>query len=91
MAEETKSVEVETTQQAKGKLVMSVTLPSPMWATWVFRIQFFANKAIMVFLSGTNTISPDHIKQYILILTCIDVFVWGLAKSLGIKPPETND
>ena len=85
------TTEVQTTEQSKGKLVISLTQPTPMWATWIFRVQFFANKAILFYLAGTTLIPPDMIKQDILILASVDLFVWGIAKSLGIKPPETNN
>lgn len=87
--DQTQEVEIHE-QTPKGKTVLSFTQPTPMWANWIFRIQFFANKAIMFYLAGTTLISPDNIKQYILILASIDLFVWGVDKSIGIKPPDDN-
>lgn len=89
MAEDSQPAMVE--EQVKGKVGWSIKNPSPLWATYTFRIQFFANKALMLYLAGTDTITPENIKHYLLILASIDLFVWGFAKSIGIKPPESND
>lgn len=80
--------EVEVVKSVPGKLAWSIKSPSPMWATWAFRIQFCANKAIMFWLSGTDSMTTSQIKSKILLLTSIDMFVWALGRSIGIKPPD---
>lgn len=80
--------QVRTTETIpKGKTVISFTKDTPMWATWIFRIEFFLNKGIMMYLAGTpNTIV--HLKNDILILGIVDFMVWGLAKSIGVKKSD---
>lgn len=80
--------EVQTTAETKGTLSFSVKYPTPMWATWVFRVEFFANKAFLFYLAGADGFDAHTIKMAILIAGTVDMFVWGIGKSLGIKPPE---
>ena len=65
--------------------------PKPKWATWMFRIQFFANKALMFWLSGTKLIKPEDLGEWILALGAIDLVVWGLAQGFGVKKDDYED
>lgn len=79
--------EVQTTKVVTGKVVPSFTLPTPIWATWFFRGEFIINKGLMLYLSGTSHTIVD-LKNDILILTIIDICVWTLAKSIGVKKED---
>lgn len=89
--EQQPTTEVQVTKTVKGTLGISVTNPTPMWATWAFRIEFFLNKSVLIYLAGTKHMTVDHIQELLLIFSAIDVFVWGIGRSLGIKPPDESD
>lgn len=86
MAEETQ--EVETTRQSAGSLVLSFKHPTPMWMILVFRVEFFLNKAFMMWVSSSDIIPSTKLKMFLATMTAIDFFVWGIGRSLGIKPPD---
>lgn len=77
--------EVEKTETIKGKTVVSLNLPTPKWATWIFRTEFVINKALMMYISGTATIPSDKAKEYMLILAVTDFLVWTGGRFLGVK------
>lgn len=83
--------EVEKTEMIQGKTVLSLNLPTPKWATWIFRTEFVLNKAAMMYLSGTGSIPPEKIKEYILILTIVDFVVWVGGRLLGVKKQTIED
>jgi hypothetical protein len=88
MAEEQgQSQEVSTTKTVKGTTVASFKLPTPVWATWLFRGEFIINKCLMMYLSGTTHTIVD-LKNDILILTIVDFGVWMFAKSIGVKKSD---
>lgn len=88
MSDEVKTTEAEVVQQVQGKTVMSVTLPTPRWATWMFRTQFILNKALMFYLTGTDRVPSSSLKEIILIMAAIDLATWMFANSIGIKPKD---
>lgn len=77
--------EVEKTETIKGKTVVSLNLPTPKWATWIFRTEFVLNKALCMYLSGTGAIAPEKVKEYLLIITIVDFVVWVAGRFLGVK------
>lgn len=81
---------VEVTKEAQGRLVISSSAPSPLWATWVFRIQFILNKMFLVVAGGTKMIPPHHLQEAILWAAAVDIGVWSLAKMLGIEKPQID-
>lgn len=84
--EETKTV--QTTKEIQGKTVLSFTKPTPMWATWTFRVVFLLTMAASIIIAGEPTI-PDDIKARIfLYLKGLDVFVWGIGKGLGVSKTD---
>lgn len=78
----------EVDKMVAGKTVISFNLPTPKWATWVFRTEFVLNKAVLLYLGGTNSISKDNIQEYILILGIVDFVVWGMGRGIGIKKDD---
>ena len=81
MPEETLQ-QVETEATVKGHTVISFKHPTPMWATWVFRTEFILNKALTLYLAGTEKIPQEDIKEYMLIMGAVDLVVWFFARSL---------
>ncbi len=86
--ETTETTTVETEKELKGKPVFSFSLPTPKWAIYVFRTEFFINKALMLWLTGTTIVPTENAKEYILILVAIDTVVWGLSRSIGIRKED---
>lgn len=84
----TDQIPAEVVQPVKGTVGISFINPTPMWATWIFRVEFFANKAFLLWMSSTNIIHPEQMKGIVGTLAAIDFFVWGIGKSIGVKPPE---
>ena len=83
--------EVEKTEMVQGKTVLSLNLPTPKWATWIFRTEFVFNKAALMYLSGTGSIPAEKVKEYILILSIIDFLVWIGGRFLGVKKQTIED
>lgn len=70
------------------KTIISVSAPTPKWATWVFRIVFFITTGLSFWVAGTNLV-PESIKvEIMLAFKSLDIIVWGLGKSLGVKKDD---
>lgn len=65
-----------------------VVKPTPMWATWVFRIEFLLNKTFMIWVAATSSIPKEHLNEIILYASLIDGFVWGIGKFIGISKDQ---
>lgn len=68
--------------------VGSLSQPTPMWVTWIFRTEFVLNKAVMMWLASTSMVQGDNLKEIIAILTILDFVIWGLGRFVGIKKEE---
>jgi hypothetical protein len=79
-------VEKDTTMT--GKTVMSFQLPTPKWATYVFRTEFVLNKALTMYLSGTGALPPEKVKEWLLIMSIVDFITWFAARSIGVKKTD---
>lgn len=78
----------EVVQQVKGTVGISFNSPTPMWATWIFRVEFFLNKALMMWIASTDIIPSNKLKVVIATFTAVDFFVWGIGRSIGVRPPD---
>ncbi len=76
--------EVETSKMVTGKTVVSFTKPTPMWATWVFRIIFLLTSAVLVIIAADGSISDEVKFKIALYLKAGDVVIWGIARGLGV-------
>ena len=79
--------EVSTTKLVQGKTVLSFTKPTPLWATYFFRIEFILNKCLMMYYAGTS-MHIENVKEKIFIMSVIDLGVWLFAKSIGVKKSD---
>ena len=83
--------EVSTTKSIKGTTTFAPGSPSPMWATWMFRIVFLLTMGATIIIAGDTTI-PDGLKVRIfLYMKGFDFVVWGIAKGLGVKKKDFED
>lgn len=80
--------QVEKDATVTGKTVMSFNLPTPKWATWVFRTEFILNKAVTMYLTGTGALPPDKVKEWLLYMAILDFIVWFFARSIGVKKED---
>jgi hypothetical protein len=72
----------------KTKTTISLSDPTPKWVNWIFRIEFVLNKALMFWLASTSLINQDNLKEWIIALTAIDLFVWGIGRFIGHKKED---
>lgn len=80
--------QVEKVQAVKGSTVFSFNLPTPMWATWVFRAEFVLNKALTMYLTGTHHFPAEKTTEILLITSIVDFVVWFIARGLGVKKTD---
>lgn len=80
--------EVQQTGVVEGKTVISINKPTPMWATWVFRIVFLLTTAATIIIAADPGI-PDDMKVRIgVYLKALDVFIWGIGRGLGVEKAD---
>lgn len=92
MTDNKETVQV-TKEIPKGKLTFgNVNNPTPMWATWLFRIEFVASKAVLMWITATTLITnPTTVKELVLILTVIDFATWGFGRLIGVKKADYEE
>jgi hypothetical protein len=83
---ETQTVEKDV--EVTGRTVMSFNLPTPKWATYIFRTEFVINKALTMYLTGTGALPPEKVKEWLLMMGIIDFVVWFIARGLGVKKTD---
>jgi hypothetical protein len=88
--DETKTVQVEETTTVKGVTTFAPGHPTPSWSLWIFRTQFVLNKMLMFYLSATDRVPTKDVKEYLLIITAIDLGTWLFANSIGVKKKDLN-
>lgn len=79
----------ETVNTEEGKVkgtttfgVQGLSNPTPLYITWIFRVQFVINKAILLFFI------QDLTMLQVKILACTDFIVWGLGRFVGVKKDQ---
>lgn len=73
---------------SEEKTVISIAAPTPMWATWLFRIVFVLTSAASIWIAATQLVSDANKAEIMLALKCLDVIVWGVGRMLGVKKDE---
>lgn len=73
-----------------NKTVISVTKPTPKYATWIFRVVFVLTTAA-TFVIASDPAIPDDLKVRIgVYLKGLDMIVWGIGRFLGIEKDDNN-
>lgn len=72
------------------KTVISLTKPTPQWATVLFRVIFVITSAVAIWVAATTLIPNGSKVEILLALKTADVAFWGFAKILGIEPTENK-
>lgn len=70
------------------KTVLSLTKPTPQWATITFRVVLVITSAIAIWVAATTLVSNGTKVEILLALKTLDFVVWGLGKLIGIEPAE---
>lgn len=83
-------IQVEKTALVKSVTTFAPGRPTPSWAIWIFLTEFVLNKMLMFYLSATDRVSSHNLKEYLLIITCIDFGTWLFANSLGVQKKDLN-
>lgn len=83
--------EVSTTKTVSGTVGFNPSAPSPIWATWIFRIVFLLTMVATIIIAGDTHIPNDIKVRIFLYMKGFDVFVWGVAKGLGVKKKDFED
>jgi hypothetical protein len=82
----TTTVEVE--KELTGKTVLSFQKPTPMWATWAFRIVFCLTTAATMILTAEPSVSDAVKVRIFLYMKAFDFIVWFFGKSIGIDKKQ---
>lgn len=75
---------VEQKKEVTGKTVLSLNKPTPMWATWVFRIVFILTGVAIFVISADPAILAETKVRISIYLKGLDLLIWGLTRALGV-------
>jgi hypothetical protein len=65
---------------------------TPMWAKNIFRVYFFASKAVIGWLGYTKLIPAAYLYETMGFVTLlIDPIVYGLSKMVGVLPEQSEN
>jgi len=84
------SVEAQTTTNvpAPTKLVWSLSKPTPMWVTWIFRTEFVLNKVVLYILGSTALMTAQQVKESLVWIAAVDLFTWGIGRFIGLEKKD---
>ncbi len=75
---------VEQEKVVTGKTVVSFNLPTPKWATWVFRVVFILTGVATFVMTADPAISPVMKVRIAIYLKALDMLVWGVTRAIGV-------
>lgn len=64
----------------------ALNAPTPLWATWVFRIVFILTTAAVFLIGQTALISAPAKVEIMVWLKTLDMVVLGISKLFGVVP-----
>lgn len=82
---------VEEQKEVKGKTVLSFNKPTPIWATWIFRIFFNVTLALFIWVGSTGKISDASKVEIMLGMKVLDNLIWGIGRGLGVKKKDFEE
>ncbi len=86
------NIEAEKTETiTNSKTVVNFKLPSPVWATWMFRIIFLLTTAGSIWIAATGMIPDNNKVEILLAMKVLDVVIWGIGRGLGVKKEDFAD
>lgn len=69
---------------ADTKTIISISKPTPMWATWTFRIIFIVTGVAVFVIAGDPAIKAELKVRLGVYLKGLDLLVWGFTRALGV-------
>ena len=75
---------VEQKKEVVGKTTLSITKPTPMWATWVFRIVFILTGVAIFVIAADPAIHAETKVRIGIYLKGLDVTIWAITRMLGV-------
>jgi hypothetical protein len=75
----------EVSDAAGGKTVLSFVKPTPMWATWIFRIVFVLTGVATFIIASDPGITESLKVRLGVYLKGFDMLVWGVTRAIGIE------
>lgn len=70
---------------AETKTVLSFVKPTPMWATWIFRIVFVLTGVATFIIAAEPNITEEMKVRIGIYLKGADMLVWGITRAIGIE------
>lgn len=68
-----------------SKTVFSISKPTPMWATWIFRIVFILTGVATFIIAGDPAIATESKIRIGVYLKGLDMAIWGITRMIGIN------
>lgn len=68
-----------------NKTVLSFNKPTPVWATWIFRIVFLLTTAATIVVAADPDISDKTKVKLGVYLKALDFVIWGVGRGLGVE------
>lgn len=65
-----------------------LTNPTPKWAKIVFGIFITLTTAVGIWVAGTALIAEAAKMEWLLILKCADLIIFGISKLFGVEQPD---
>ena len=84
MAEQDQMQPVEQTEYVKGRTVLSINKPTPMWATWIFRVVFVMTGIAVFVISSEPTLTNEIKVRAGIYLKAFDMLIWGMTRLIGV-------
>jgi hypothetical protein len=69
----------------QNKTVLSVAKPTPMWATWLFRIVFILTGVVTFIVLSDPGISDALKIRLSVYLKGLDMAVWSITRMIGVE------
>jgi hypothetical protein len=66
--------------------IEQINNPTPRWANVVFGVIIILTTAISVWVAATSFITDVNKVEWLLIVKCIDIVIFGVAKLFGVDP-----
>ncbi len=87
---------IEEEKKVTGTTVLSFTKPSPVWATWLFRIVFILTGVATFIIAADPALEAATKVRIGIYLKGFDMVIWGITRAIGVdvsrdyNVPEPN-
>lgn len=91
MAESKVIIDNQAVNLADTKTVISLNKPTPSWVNWIFRTEFVLNKVVLFILGSSALFTPNQVKEAVIWIGALDLFVWGMGRFIGMDKKSFED